>query len=253
MKIAVLGRGNSLKEYKKYSHLFDKIYISGRFHKEIKKIGKEHFKNKEIIHVVARTSRPLTDKYYKKLNVKYAQTFCHFWDQFSTSYGKSHIDKYPSFIELKLIPDCMRKRGYPPLNYRVLERFCKKFDNYKEMCSFLNKNMYDDIRKNEKLIRRTRYWPTVGVYALDLALTENKNIKEIYIFGIDLYSTDSYSRYKNYEYDSVQDTPLTKLALYHLFQLVKEYNNIKFYSSCVFEKNKLKYSNWNSLKDKKSN
>ena len=144
------GKAQARAFYTRYKNYpFDKIYISGRFHKEIKKIGKKHFKNKEIIHVAARTSRPLTDGYYKKLNVKYVQTFCHFWDQFSTSYGKSHIDKYPSLIELKLIPDCMRERGYPPLNYRVLERFCEKFDNYKEMCSFLNKNIPIRILKRD--------------------------------------------------------------------------------------------------------
>ena len=41
--IAVLGRGKSLKRYKKFSNLFDKIYICGTFRREIDKIGKKYF------------------------------------------------------------------------------------------------------------------------------------------------------------------------------------------------------------------
>jgi len=245
--IAILGRGKSLKQYAKYSYLFDKIYICGRFHKEIKKIGKFHFQNKKIIHVSARTSDPLRNNYYKKLNVEYVQTFCHSLDQFCTSYGKSHIDKYPKFVKIKTLPKCMDKRGYPPLDFRILEKFSRKFDDYKKLCQFLENKMNDKIKKNVKKVRRTRYWPTVGIFAVDLSLNENE-LKEIYLFGIDIYSTLSYVQYNTQEYLSTENkNPLAKLATYHLYQIAKEFPNIKFYSVSKAKKFNFDLTNWNLI------
>ena len=69
--IALLCRGVSLKRYAKMSDMFDKVYICGRFYKEIRKLGKNHFKDKKIIHVVGRGQSQLRNNYYRKLNIKY--------------------------------------------------------------------------------------------------------------------------------------------------------------------------------------
>ena len=247
--IAVLGRGKSLKRYKKFSSLFDKIYICGRFHKEIKKIGENHFKDKEIIHVAARTSSPLRNNYYNKLNVKHVQTACHSIEkEFCTSNGKQLKNKYPKDIKLEVVPECMKKRGYPPLSCDIIENFCNKFDNYKKLCIFLEKKMIDKIKESGKDSRRTRYWPTTGVFAVDLALSEN-NIDKIYLFGVDLYTTITLVIYKTIcdEFLTPIETQRTRLAFYHITQLVKEFPFVEFYSVSISKKFDFGFENWNLI------
>lgn len=247
--IAVLGRGKSLKRYKKFSNLFDKIYICGRFHKEIKKIGENHFKSKEIIHVAARTSSSLRNDYYNKLNIKYVQTACHsIKKEFCTSNGKQLKNKYPKNIKLKIVPECMKNRGYPPLSCDIIETFCDKFDRYKELCSFIEKKMVDKIKKYGKNSRRTRYWPTIGVFAVDLALNEN-NINKIYLFGMDFYTTVTFVMYKTIcdEFLTPIDTQRTRLAFYHMVQLIKEFPLVEFYSVSKDKKFDFGFKNWNLI------
>jgi hypothetical protein len=245
-KIAVLGRGSSVKKYKKYSHLFNKVYVTGRFYKEIKKIGIEHFKGKEIIHVVCRGTVPFRNNYYNILNIKSVQTSCHsIKKQFCKADGKQHSNKYPKDMEIKPVPNCMVKRGYPPLSCNTIERYCNKFDNYKNLCDYLEEEFSEEIKKYSKESRRTRYWPTSGVYSLDLALNENK-INSIHLFGIDLYTTVSYVMYKSIgeEFSTPIDTGRSRLGIYHVSQLVREFPLIKFYSASKSKKFRFNYSNW---------
>lgn len=243
--IAVLGRGESLKHYKKYSHMFDKIYLVARFNKEISKIGLEYFKKKKVIHVAARGSHAL--KYYNKLNIKHVQTACHsIKKEFCTAGGKHHKDKYPKNVELKIVPECMENRGYPPLHCDIIEKCCSRFDSYKTLCSFLEQTMPLEIKKASKTSRRTRYWPTTGIFALDVALTENR-LDKIYLFGLDLYTTLSYIVYKTCEFDSPIDTPRTRLAFYHMRQLVQEFSEVNFYCASKAKKFKFNYPNWHLI------
>jgi len=239
-RIAVLCRGKSLGEYRNYSHLFEKIYIVARFYKEIKKLGIKHFEDKKIIHVVARTSQPLRYGFYDKLNIPYVQTFCHSLEkEFKSSYGKSHIDKYPKGLPIRIVPPCMRKRGLEPLSAEIIEEYCHDFKSYKKLNAFLKKNKAREISLTK---RRTRYWPTTGVFALDLALTENKP-KEIYLFGLDMYAALTYIQYSQQEFRTLMDDNITRLGVYYIKQLVEEYKNVKFYSSSKVLKFDL--PNWN--------
>jgi len=246
--IAVLGRGESLNRYKGMSHLFNKIYICGRFHKEIKKIGVKYFKDKEIIHVTCRGGPPLRNDYYDKLNVKHIQTATHsIKKEFCTRNGKQHSKKFPKDMELKIVPICMADRGYPPLPCDVIEKFCNKFDNYKDLCIFLENKMPKEIKKSGKDSRRTRYWPTTGIFATDLALNENN--ENIYLFGLDLYTNLSFAMYKTIgdEFHTAIETSRTRLAFYHLIQMVKEFSTIEFYSVSQSKKFKFNYDNWHLI------
>ena len=75
-KIAILGRGSSVDRYRKYSYLFKKIYIVGRFDKEVKRIGIRHFQGKEVVHIISRGCPPLREKFRKILKIKSLQTSC---------------------------------------------------------------------------------------------------------------------------------------------------------------------------------
>lgn len=247
MKIAILGRGISLKEYFKYSHLFKKIYIVGRFYKEIKKIGISFFEDKEIIHVVSRTDRALRNNYYEKLNIPYIQTACHdLKKQFRNSKGKDLCKKFPKNIKLKEVPVYMRERGYPPLSGGDIINFIKKFNNYKELCVFLENKFPKKIKTIGRLTRRSRYWPTAGAFCIDLVLNENK-LKELYFFGIDNYTTLTYSFYKDMEFSDVYENSGTKMAFYHIKEMIKEFPKVQFYSTAKSKKFKWDLHNWNMI------
>jgi len=241
--IAVLGRGYSLKKYKKYSHLFEKIYIVGRFYREIEKLGIKHFKNKKIIHVVSRTDTPLKNNLYKKLNVRYVQICFHSLKQFIDSHGKDLTKKYPKNVKLKALPECVRDRGYPPLPSEDILKYCSEYDNYKDLCKYLQDEFPNEIKKIQKETRRTRYWPTAGLVAIDVALNEN-DLDKLYLFGIDNYTNITYVLYKLNEFKKPYINTSTELVFYHIYQLVKEFPNIQFYSSSPSEKFDFDLPNW---------
>ena len=247
--IALLGRGKSLKRYAKMSHLFDMVYVCGRFHKEIRKIGLEHFKHKDIIHVTCRGAAELKNNYYNRLNVKYVQTASHSIEkQFCKKNGKKHSKRYPKNIELRKVPDSLKKRGFPPLECRDIEKLCNKFNNYKELCDFLEKTMKKEIKINSKKVRRTRRWPTTGIFGVDLVLNEN-SVKNIYLFGLDLYTELSFVNYKTRgeEFYTEIDDPTTRLSFYHLNQLVMEFPSVNFFSVSKSKKFDLNLPNWNII------
>lgn len=244
--IALLCRGMSLKRYKDMSHMFSKVYLCGRFYKEIRKIGKEHFVGKEIIHVVGRGQSQLRNNYYKKLKVKYVQTTSHsIKKQFCKDDGRSHRDKYPMGIEVRKVPTSLKGRGFPPLSFEVLNRYAGGFNDYKDMCSFLEQSMPKEIKKVAIETRRTRFWPTTGLFGLDLVLNTN-DIDKIYIFGLDLYTTLTYARYKSMaeEFTTTIRSDRTELCFYHLKQLIKEFPLVEFCSAAYTNEFKFNFSNW---------
>ena len=244
MIIGVLGRGPSLKRYKKYHHLMDKIYIVGNFKKEIKALGKEYFVGKDIVQVVGRGHLGLSEKMYKKLNINSVQTICHKLSHFVSGGGKKFKKHFPPKIELKTVPKCMVDRGYPPLPLEILNKNLSKFDNYKDMCNFLEKKYAN--KKELWATRRVRYWPQTGSYAIDLALTVN-NPDEIYLFGIDRYQDPDlyFTSYKG-DFEETRHTMNTDFCLYHIGSLAKEYPKTKFHSGSKYLK--FDYSNWDNVK-----
>jgi len=238
--IAILGRGMSLKGYHKFSHLFKKIYIVGNFYKEIKKIGIKNFKDKEIIHVVSRTDMPLRNNYYKKLN--FTKITTPYYDRELLS--SKLIRKFKKEnLEVEKLPEYMELRGYPSAPRDIILEYSKKYDNYKDLCKFLKKNLSKEIEELTNNSNRSHYWPTTGSYAFDLCLVENAPEK-VYMFGIDCFHTLTYSMY-NYDFKEHRDTDATKLMFYHIEELVKEFSSTKFYSySKVI---KLNYPNWNMI------
>ncbi len=152
--IVVLGRGESLQNYRDYSHLFKKVYIVNDFNREIDEIGFGHFKNKEIVHVASRNGKPLSKKNYHRLKIKKVQT----------NAFKHHLIKTKFPIPTKTMPESMKTRGYEPYGW-------------------------DKILNGETGKRKSpnkRCWPTTGLLAIDLALIEN-HPRELYLFGFDFY------------------------------------------------------------------
>jgi len=238
--IAILGRGISLKSYRKFSHLFEKIYIVGNFYKEIKKIGIKHFKDKEIIHVVSRTDRPLRGNLYKKLNFTKIITLYYDKELLSSKLIKKFKKEN---LEIERLPKYMESRGYPSAPRDIILEYSKKYDNYKDLCKFLRNNFSTEIAEGEKNSNRSHYWPTTGIYAFDLCLVENQS-KEIYLFGIDCFQTLSYVIY-NFDFKTARNTDATKLMFYHIEELVKEFPSTNFYSSSQIVK--LNYPNWSMI------
>ncbi len=244
-RVAVLARGSSLGKFKKHSDLFKTIYIVGNFYKEIKRIGVKHFENKKIIFIPSRTDRPLRNDYHKKLDIIRIQTMYYPHQLISKKKGKQGlIDKFKGF-KLEFLPDYMKNRGYPVIDREIINSYMKKYTNYKAMCLFLENNFVKEIKKGVKDNRRSRYWPTTGLYALDICLVE-QNPDEIYLFGIDCYQykTLSYSKY-NWENKKRDHSIVKKIMLYHMEQLAKEFSFTKFYTSC--DKIDFNVSNWNLI------
>ncbi len=243
MIVGVLGRGSSLVNYEKHHQLMDKIYIVGNFQKEIKKMGTKYFLGKKIVHVVGRGHIGLTKDMYRKLGIKSVQTICHTLDHFCSGGGKKFKKHFPSKMKLKTVPECMVKRGYPPLPLEILHECLNKFDDYKEMCSFLEEKYAN--KKELWATRRVRYWPQTGSYAVDLALTENE-VDKLYIYGIDRYQDLSlyFTRYKG-DFEETRHTKNTDFCLYHIGSLVKEYPTTEFYSTT--ENLSFDYKNWSNI------
>ena len=248
MIIGVLGRGQTLKKYKKYSKIMDKIYIVGYFQNEILKMGIKYFLNKEVVHVVGRGHRGLSKELYEQLNINSVKTPCHSLDHFISGNGKTDFKTYfPPGIEIETVPECMKERGCPPLPIDILNEYSSEFEDYKEMCNFLEIK----YSSNEDLFakRRVRFWPQTGSYAIDLALTEDMPEK-LYLFGIDNYSKiDNYSTLYYYpvwaDHRKPLNSKMTKFCSYYIGNLAKEYSSTQFYSSSDYFS--FDYENWNNI------
>ena len=245
--IAVLGRGKSLKNFRKFSHLFDTLYIVGTFHKEIRKIGIKHFKGKKIIHFVGRSDWGWRNNIDKKLNIIKIQTMYYLHQLQGKENKKDFFKRFKKF-EIEFLPDYMKNRGYPLAPREAIVKYSKKYNNYKKLCIFLEVKFKKEIKNGIRDSRRSRYWPTTGIFALDCCLVEN-NPKKIYIFGIDCFKMRSYVKYEwekanANELGRIRDS-IGKLMPYHIEELVKEFPSTKFYSASSVIK--LDYKNWNLI------
>lgn len=250
-RFAVLGRGKSLRKFSKFSHLFDTIYIVGTFYKEIKKIGVEHFKGKKIIHLVGRSDWGWRNNIDKKLNIKKVQIMYHPYQLKGKKEGKSILERFKKF-EIIFLPEFMESRGFPVLEKEVLEKYFRKYNSFNELCSFLESKFKKEIKKNIVSNKRNRYWPTTGVFAIDMCLME-RSPKELYLFGIDACYDVSFVKYKwedfkyNWKYHK-KDRSFTvkeKLIIYYIKELVKEFPETNFYTASKIIKSES--SNWNFI------
>lgn len=244
--IAILGRGKSLKYYSKYSHLFKKIYIVNTFKKEINRIGMKYFEDKEVIQVIGRGSVQLLLEQYKKLNIKDIYLTSYKIIQFKTGSGKKLKNKYPKFIKLNVVPEYMQNRDFPWADWGEIWKYAQKSNDHKSICDVIKKKFHKDLKKREKTKEVfSRRWPTAGNYAIDLALNQNKKIDSLYLFGFDFYTTLYFTPIQR-DHKVLFDTPGTQMMKWHIGKLVREFNNINFYTSsnslC------LDCFNWNRLR-----
>jgi hypothetical protein len=242
--IAVLGRGNSLKFYSKYSHLFKKIYIINFFKKEISKIGLSHFQKKEIIHIVGRARVGLPKEQYKKLKIKdiYLTVFDLF--HFKTGKGKNLIPYYPKFINLNVAPSYMYERAFYFVGWDKIWKYIEEVDKYKGKESLIKLNEIIESKYSKEIeekktnkdlfVKGIKGWFSTGSYAVDLALNQNKDAKNFYMFGIDYYNTKYFSPMKLDE-NFTRESYGTLLQKWHIKKLVEEFSNINFYSPSKVE------------------
>ena len=221
MKVAVLGRGQSLREYGKgkvYSE-FDAIYIVNDFNQEIELLGLHRFL-KRTTHVVGRQSmNSLSEKMYTALGIDTIQSNC--FDM------KNFIHEKEFAIKVVPLPKCMEGRGYPPLPWAVIHEAmtCAAFFEHSEIIDILQHEHMKQIYGMRRELVPVRAWPTTGMLAIDLALTENE-LNEIHLFGFDFYEKD-YLVKKNAPYQN-PNWIKAKMMKYHLGQLEQEYENVKF-------------------------
>lgn len=246
-RVAVLGRGKSLGRFKDYSHLFDTVYMVGTIYKEVRKIGVKHFQNKKITHLVGRSDWGWRGGVEKKLNIIRVH-MPYYPHELPTKKGKkSYAEKYKNF-KLEFLPEIMENRGYPVAPREAILKYSAKYGR-EELCKYLEENFKKEIADEVKKSLRSRYWPTTGSYAIELALREN-NPKELYLFGIDIFKTDSFIKYswepKGLRLKVDKNMPVVaKLMTYNLKELVKEFQSTQFLSS--YDTIDGDYPNWRVL------
>jgi len=221
-KVAVLGRGASLREYAKHYTEFDYLYIVNDFMQEIEMLGFHKFLGKHITHVVGRTPQnSMHRQYYEKLGIDTIQANCFLMENF--------IHENEFAIKVLPLPECMKGRGYPTLSWDVIHEAisCEAFFEHWEMLDFLEKEYEEAIWETQiRELVPIRIWPTTGILAIDLALTEN-NLDEIHLYGFDFYENDylvkKKAAYQNAEWVKV------KMMKYHFSHLEQEYENVRFF------------------------
>ncbi len=210
-RIAVLGRGMSLQVYRDYSHLFKKVYLVNGFDKDIKEAGLAHFKGKTITHVASRKGPTwLSKRVYKRFKITRVVT---------NAFKTNLITNRKNFFRTpQTIPKCMCERGYRPVGWKKIIKD-----------DFTGKLVSDN----------KRCWPTTGLLAIDLALTENKPA-ELWLFGFDFYTTPYLSGQK-----ITKKTPeKLEMMKLHLGRLVWEYENTQFHCASKF---KVPAPNWHNV------
>ena len=222
-KVAVLGRGASLLEYAKHYTEFDTLYIVNDFMQEIEMLGLHKFLGKHITHVVGRTPQnSMHRQYYEKLGIDTIQANCLLM--------KNFIHEKEFAIKVLPLPKCMEGRGYPTLPWDVIHEAisCEAFFEHDEMIDILQHQHRKQICGIRRELVPIRAWPTTGLLAIDLALTENA-LDEIHLFGFDFYEKDylvkKKAAYQNSEWVKV------KMMKYHLKHLEEEYKNVRFFRS----------------------
>lgn len=252
--IAVLGRGTSLGRYAQFYELFEKVYLVNPFSAEIQKLGRQFFQGKELVHVVSKGIDCRLKQDHYKLFAKTATAANITKGVVSprammgeTPTQKIGITRYANFLPLS---DAMRERGFPLVGSDDIALILKTMVDkephltHPAVLRQLEAGFSDVIAgNNERATSTTRFWPTTGLFAIELALVTDAP-DEIHLFGFDCYQngTDAYfiGRHKSHQTADAQ-----KVMKYYLRHLVQEFNATLFRSAD--EQPHIKEANWETI------
>ncbi len=200
--LGILCRGKSLELLSKFEDKFDKCFIVNDFKEEIDKF-ENIIKKKEIIHFVSRVSKvSLKMRQYKRFNIKSIQM--------SVAFDFSDYQFMKCYLKYKLFN---LNINYTPL-------------------SFLNKLYLKSFSKFKGLKDHPNYkskFPNTGLLSIFYA-AEYLDVKNIFICGLDFYTTDYVFRSKRASPLEIQHQKFLDLDLINFFlNFIKEKKNINFY------------------------
>lgn len=219
--IAVLGRGTSLTKYRQNYQKFEKIYIANPFTQEIHKVGTQCFEGKELVHVVS-----------AGVDCRLPQRQYNLFSKLTITGNAMHKRAFSiKYYRFQPLPEFMTTRGFSLMGCEaIVAMLCDQPDiTHEALIEQLDTKHADAIEKINAVARISkRYWPTTGMYAIDLALMSDTP-KEIYLFGFDFFTNDeSYfiGRRKSHQSQDAKD-----VMRYYLKKLVKEFPDTTFYSA----------------------
>jgi len=119
------------------------------------------------------------------------------------------------------------------INHTTMPEFAKA--SYKEpIRNYINETYEEEIIYRQVRHNRKRLWPTLGIFALDLALCVEKP-RKIFMFGIDFFDKLTYATYGGVDYANtdtkVHQNGMVDLMKYHVEQLIKEFPDVEFHTS----------------------
>ena len=256
-KIAVLGRGTSLRRYAQFSHLFEKVYLVNPFSAEIQKLGSQHFQGKELVHVVSRGNdcRLKQDQYKLFAKTTTTANITKGIQPPKAMPGGTPTQAIGSFryINFQPMSEAMKKRGFPLVGWNDVTLVLKNMgeitgNQHVAIIGQLEAGFSDVIAaNNDRATSTTRCWPTTGLFAIELALVHDAP-EEIYLFGFDCFQngTDSYfiKRQKSHQTKDAQ-----VVMKYYLKHLVQEFAATQFYSAD--DQPHIAEANWRTIPSKK--
>lgn len=235
--IAVLGRGKSLSMYPEYAHLFKKVYLVNPFTREIDALGPEHFKGKELVHVISKGKDcRLTKEQYELFPT-------------TTVTGNMSRANVPwRYLNFKPLPDYMKDRGFPLVGWDDVALVLRNMtQEYAEVIGQLEAGFSDVIAGNLKRAETAfRCWPTTGIFAIDLALMTDKPW-QIFLFGFDCFQngTDAYF----IETKKSHQSPDALLVMkFYLRKLVREFATLTTFRSADDLPEMREEANWRTLR-----
>lgn len=150
----IIGKGSSLKLIENYHSKFQSFYILTDFDVELE-IYKKYLKKKRIIHLANRESLSILKRnIYKEFNIKNIQL--------STKFSFSNLKLIITYIKYKI--------RIPNLRISLLDSLALKY----------NQNFSKEYRNK---------FPNTGIVSILYAI-EHISQKNLWIFGIDFYSTE---------------------------------------------------------------
>lgn len=203
----ILGKGSSLSFIKKYHSKFQSCYVLSDFDEELE-INKKYLINKKIIHFANKDSLSILKRStYNKFNIKNVQL--------STRFSFSSLRLFSTYLKYKL-----RKPG---LKIYLLDSMALKYNQ-----DFSNEY------KNK--------FPNTGILSILYAI-DYISPKNLWIFGIDFYTTSYSTEQKNQPPISLktQNEKIKRLKLIEiLHKKMSQSPHINFHV-CSF------YPNWPDL------
>lgn len=234
--VAILGRGTSLERYPEFAHLLPKVYLVNPFAEEIDKLGPEHFKGKELVHVVSKCAdcRLRPDQY---------ELFTNIVTTANTTKRDRRIAFPVDYPNFQPMPACMQDRGFPLVEWSSVAMITQGLPRlpHKAVIETLEEHLFESIASRSRAARvSTRCWPTTGIFAIDLALmTEKPTVA--WLFGFDCFQRGVSSYFvankKSYQSEFAQE-----VMRYYLRKLVMEFSTITFRSAD--EQPSIKEENW---------